>query len=151
VSFFLIRLLQRFVRFELAEDAQPVESRAPAEWAKCKGIQGTEKIWPRSDVMMYVKVRYFVSHSFVIHSKLPIAGRTMDTNGGGMQRLGLMSEPVLFYYHTVYTPIEPSYYGKCALPLLTLNVERDAWHMTTVSYHVIHSLSNSGSDTGLCS
>jgi hypothetical protein len=56
MSFFLIRLLQKFSGFTLAEDAQPVESRPPAEWSKCKGSKGTDKVWPAVRITMYVKV-----------------------------------------------------------------------------------------------
>jgi hypothetical protein len=67
VSFFLIRLLQKFARFELAEDAQPVNSRPPAEWAKCGGRQGMDKIWPEAGIAMRVKVGRSVACLFALH------------------------------------------------------------------------------------
>jgi len=56
LSFFFIRLLQKFSGFTLAEDAQPPDSRPPAEWSECKGSKGTDKIWPGVHLTMYVKV-----------------------------------------------------------------------------------------------
>jgi hypothetical protein len=41
MSFFPIRLLQKFSGFTLAETAG---SRPPAEWCKCKGSKGTEGV-----------------------------------------------------------------------------------------------------------
>lgn len=55
VSFFLVRLLQRFVAFSLALDAQPQGTLPPAEWSKRSGTQGTDKIWPASHLTLYVK------------------------------------------------------------------------------------------------
>jgi hypothetical protein len=63
MSFFLVRLLQRFLGFSLAEDAQPADSCPPAKWAKYKGSKGTDKIWPRLVLMMNVKVQYLVMPS----------------------------------------------------------------------------------------
>lgn len=56
MSLFLIRLLQNFAGFKLADNAQPVESRPPVEWSKYKGRQGVEKIWPTANATMFVKV-----------------------------------------------------------------------------------------------
>ena len=54
VSFFLIRLLQRFSSIELDPTSQPPESRPPAEWAKAKGYRKrVEKIFPKLHLTMY--------------------------------------------------------------------------------------------------
>jgi hypothetical protein len=52
-TFFLVRLLQQFTGFALnkSENLQP-----PAEWAACDGLKGTEKVYPASHLMMYVRV-----------------------------------------------------------------------------------------------
>ncbi|KAF8239585.1 cytochrome P450 monooxygenase pc-2 [Tricholoma matsutake] len=55
VSFFLIRLLQRFSEFTLANDAQPADSLPPAEWSNYKGTKGRDKVWPGIHFTMYVK------------------------------------------------------------------------------------------------
>ncbi|KAF4600440.1 hypothetical protein EYR38_005067 [Pleurotus pulmonarius] len=54
-SFFLIRLLQRFSDFKMAPDVQPDWSKPPADWAKCPGSKGTEKVIPGAHLTMYVK------------------------------------------------------------------------------------------------
>ncbi|KAF8998659.1 cytochrome P450 monooxygenase pc-3 [Cyathus striatus] len=54
-SFFLIRLLQQFSLFTLAQDAQPADSLPPKSWAGASGSKGTEKIRPQSHLTMYVK------------------------------------------------------------------------------------------------
>ncbi|THH16082.1 hypothetical protein EW146_g4497 [Bondarzewia mesenterica] len=55
MSFFLIRMLQQFRRFELARDAQPTQSLPPASWKGRKGRQGIEQVWPGISVTPYVK------------------------------------------------------------------------------------------------
>jgi len=55
VSFFLIRLLQRFSEFSWAEDAQPVASRPPSEWANMSGPQGRDKVWLGINLTLFVK------------------------------------------------------------------------------------------------
>ena len=64
MSFFLIRLLQRFSKFTLAKDAQPLDSLPPAEWSQTKGWKAKEKICPMVHLTMYVKVRYLIIQSF---------------------------------------------------------------------------------------
>jgi len=55
-SFFLVRLLQNFSAISLASDAQPLDSRPPADWAEDKeGRKGKEKIRPRNHLTMYVQ------------------------------------------------------------------------------------------------
>ncbi|KDQ28725.1 hypothetical protein PLEOSDRAFT_27377 [Pleurotus ostreatus PC15] len=54
-SFFLIRLLQRFSDFKMAQDVQPGWSKPPADWAKCPGSKGKEKVIPGAHLTMYVK------------------------------------------------------------------------------------------------
>ncbi|KAF9527452.1 cytochrome P450 monooxygenase pc-2 [Crepidotus variabilis] len=54
VSFFIIKLLQSFSGIELAEDAQPIRSRAPAAWATEPGRKAKEKLRPKSHLTMYL-------------------------------------------------------------------------------------------------
>jgi len=54
-SFFLIRLLQSFSSFSLADDAQPLEARPPANWKDVGGRAAIEKIWLKSHLTMNVK------------------------------------------------------------------------------------------------
>jgi hypothetical protein len=52
-----VRLLQNFSAISLASDAQPLDSRPPADWAEDKeGRKGKEKIKPRAHLTMYVQV-----------------------------------------------------------------------------------------------
>ncbi|KZS99736.1 cytochrome P450 [Laetiporus sulphureus 93-53] len=53
ISFFLIKLLQRFDTMELDLEAQPPVSRPPAEWAGAWGRKNVEKIWPKVHLTMY--------------------------------------------------------------------------------------------------
>ncbi|EIW81948.1 cytochrome P450 monooxygenase pc-2 [Coniophora puteana RWD-64-598 SS2] len=52
VSFFLIKLLQAFSTFALAEDVQKMP---PAEWARAEGRQAVERVMVRSHLTMYVE------------------------------------------------------------------------------------------------
>jgi len=54
-SFFLVRLLQNFIGFSLAPDAQPEASKPPASWKNRKGTQATEKIRLGQHLTMYSK------------------------------------------------------------------------------------------------
>jgi len=58
MTFFLVRLLQRFDRFDLALDCQPEGSRPPPEWREGgrKGRQRFENIWPAAALTLFVKV-----------------------------------------------------------------------------------------------
>ncbi|TFY81270.1 hypothetical protein EWM64_g2744 [Hericium alpestre] len=55
MSFFLVRIMQRFEKFELAPDAQLPESIPPDRWKAGSGRQAYEKIWPASSVTTYIK------------------------------------------------------------------------------------------------
>ncbi|KAF8219014.1 cytochrome P450 monooxygenase pc-3 [Tricholoma matsutake] len=55
VSFFLVRLLQKFSGFTLASDAQPADSLPPAEWSKGKGPKATDKVRPAMHLTLFVK------------------------------------------------------------------------------------------------
>lgn len=57
MSYFLVRLLQRFDRFTLAPEVQPEGSLPPPEWKIRQGRQAIEKIWPSAAITLYVKVR----------------------------------------------------------------------------------------------
>ena len=56
MSFFIVRLLQRVARFELAPDAQPEGSLPPQRWKNGEGRQAVEQIWPASSVTTCIKV-----------------------------------------------------------------------------------------------
>ena len=60
MSFFLIKLLQRFSTMELAPEAAPPGSLPPKEWAKAPGRKGKERFWPKSHLTLYSIVRLFV-------------------------------------------------------------------------------------------
>lgn len=51
----LIRLLQQFSTFELAQEANP-ESIPPPGWAKSKGSDGKDQVLIKAHLTMYVKV-----------------------------------------------------------------------------------------------
>ncbi|PSR74975.1 hypothetical protein PHLCEN_2v9389 [Hermanssonia centrifuga] len=55
MSFFLIRLLQTFETVSLDVEAQPADSRPPAEWANWPGRKGVEKFWPKVHLTLYSK------------------------------------------------------------------------------------------------
>lgn len=57
MSFFLIRLLQNFSSLDMDLAAQPLDSRAPREWASAEGQQGKEKIVPKCLLTLFLKVR----------------------------------------------------------------------------------------------
>lgn len=64
MSFFLVRLLQQFDRFELALDCQPEGSLPPKEWQgdDRKGRQRFEKVWPAAALTLFIKVsRWFLA------------------------------------------------------------------------------------------
>jgi hypothetical protein len=70
VSFFLVRLLQRFSGFSLALDAQPEGTRPPAEWSTCGGTKGRDKIWPATHLTLYIKVWFFLNLNIVCIPKI---------------------------------------------------------------------------------
>ncbi|KAG8684502.1 hypothetical protein FRC08_013659, partial [Ceratobasidium sp. 394] len=51
MSFFLVRLLQRFEAIELVPEAQPVGTLPPADWKGAAGRKGFERIWPKYHLM----------------------------------------------------------------------------------------------------
>ncbi|KAF8151560.1 cytochrome P450 monooxygenase CYP63 [Crassisporium funariophilum] len=55
MSYFLVRLLQRFDRFTLATEFQPEGSLPPTEWKDRKGRQAFERIWPSAAMTLYIK------------------------------------------------------------------------------------------------
>jgi len=54
VSFFVIRLLQRFSSFSLALDAQAPDSLPPAQWMEKRGPQGRDRVCLKTHLTMYV-------------------------------------------------------------------------------------------------
>lgn len=58
MSFFLIKLLQRFSAMELAPEAAPPGSLPPKEWASAPGRKGKEKFWPKTHLTLYSMVRH---------------------------------------------------------------------------------------------
>jgi hypothetical protein len=57
MTFFVVRLLQQFDRFELASECQPEGSVPPKVWQERAGRQRVEKIWPAAALTLFVKVR----------------------------------------------------------------------------------------------
>ncbi|KZT01826.1 cytochrome P450 [Laetiporus sulphureus 93-53] len=57
-SFFLIKLLQRFMAMELDLSAQPVESLPPVHWVGSWGRQGIEKVWLKVHIAIYAEGAY---------------------------------------------------------------------------------------------
>jgi len=54
-SYFIVSLLKSFSGIELAEDAQPSDSRPPMSWSKSAiERQSLEKCWPRSSLTLYI-------------------------------------------------------------------------------------------------
>nr|BAL14713.1 cytochrom P450 [Phlebia brevispora] len=53
MSFFIVRLLQNFETISLDIDAQPPDTRPPAEWAGAPGRKGVEKFWPKAHLTVY--------------------------------------------------------------------------------------------------
>ncbi|KAG9078670.1 hypothetical protein FS749_009269 [Ceratobasidium sp. UAMH 11750] len=51
MSFFLVRLLQRFEAIELVPEAQPIGTLPPANWKGAAGRKGFERIWPKYHLM----------------------------------------------------------------------------------------------------
>lgn len=56
MSFFLVRLLQKFRHFELAPEAQPEGSRPPLHWKEGEGRKAVEEVWPGTALTLYSKV-----------------------------------------------------------------------------------------------
>ena len=56
MSFFLVCMLQRFERLELAPDAQPEGSLPPEQWKSGRGRQAVERVWPASAMTAFIKV-----------------------------------------------------------------------------------------------
>ncbi|KAI0316903.1 cytochrome P450 [Amylostereum chailletii] len=56
-SFFLVRLLQRVRRVQLAPDVQPESTTPRSWWKKGKGRQTVEQVWPWAAFTTFVKVR----------------------------------------------------------------------------------------------
>ncbi|KAF9445140.1 cytochrome P450 monooxygenase CYP63 [Macrolepiota fuliginosa MF-IS2] len=57
MTYFLVRLLQQFDRFELALECQPEGSLPPQEWKEegRRGRQRDEKIWPAAALTLFIK------------------------------------------------------------------------------------------------
>ena len=55
-AFMLVRLLQRFSRFELVPEAIPEGARPPPQWKEGKGRQRIEQVWPSTAFTAFVKV-----------------------------------------------------------------------------------------------
>lgn len=69
MSFFLVRLLQRFSSIDLDLSSHPPESRPPAEGAKAKGYRKRmEKIFPELHLTMYSQASIVLASCFVPHN-----------------------------------------------------------------------------------
>ena len=55
MSYFVVRLLQRFDRFTLTPEFQPAGSTPPPEWKQRKGRQAEERIWPAAALTLFIK------------------------------------------------------------------------------------------------
>ncbi|KDQ19556.1 hypothetical protein BOTBODRAFT_636486 [Botryobasidium botryosum FD-172 SS1] len=55
VSFFLIRLLQKFDRINLAPEAQPPASLPPPSWANGSGRRPVERVCPKTHLTLYAE------------------------------------------------------------------------------------------------
>ncbi|TFK38526.1 cytochrome P450 monooxygenase CYP63 [Crucibulum laeve] len=55
MSYFLVRLLQKFDKFTLAPEFQPEGSLPPVEWKERRGRQSFECVWPAAALTLYVK------------------------------------------------------------------------------------------------
>nr|GAT57937.1 cytochrome P450 [Mycena chlorophos] len=55
MSFMLVRLLQSFAKFELAEDALPPDARPPVEWRSAQGRKAVERFRPKVHLTMSAK------------------------------------------------------------------------------------------------
>lgn len=73
-SFILIKILQVFDQFTLAQDeAAPLDCLPPAEWKTRKGRQAFEKFYPGQLLTVGAKVRRLVSPSRFILLMFPMA------------------------------------------------------------------------------
>lgn len=54
----LVRLLQNFSSVSLARDIQPPKSIPPASWVDVPGRQSVEKVWPKSNLTMFIDVSH---------------------------------------------------------------------------------------------
>ncbi|KAG6337191.1 hypothetical protein ID866_1905 [Astraeus odoratus] len=54
-SYFLVRLMQHFSTFSLAQDAQPSSSLPPAEWKGGRGRMAIERVRPEAAMTLFVK------------------------------------------------------------------------------------------------
>jgi hypothetical protein len=69
-SFILIRILQVFDRFTLAQaDSAPLDRLPPAEWKRRKGRPAIEEFRPGQALTMFAKVREYVSSLPYVPSK----------------------------------------------------------------------------------
>ncbi|TFK22513.1 cytochrome P450 monooxygenase CYP63 [Coprinopsis marcescibilis] len=55
MSYFVVRLLQRFDRFTLTPEFQPLGSLPPEVWKKRKGRQVYERVWPAAALTLFAK------------------------------------------------------------------------------------------------
>ncbi|KAH6905109.1 cytochrome P450 monooxygenase CYP63, partial [Coprinopsis sp. MPI-PUGE-AT-0042] len=55
MSYFVVRLLQRFDRFTLTPEFQPKGSLPPPEWKTRKGRQAEEQVWPAAALTLFIK------------------------------------------------------------------------------------------------
>lgn len=60
MSYFVIRLLQRFDRFTLTPEFQPEGSLPPPEWKTRSGRQAEERVWPAAALTLFAKVRFLL-------------------------------------------------------------------------------------------
>ncbi|QRV75544.1 cytochrome P450 family protein [Ceratobasidium sp. AG-Ba] len=73
MSFFLVRLLQKFEAITLVPEAQPIGTLPPPEWKGAPGRKGFEKIWPSYHLTQSCKVNLPIS--FYLHAGLTESGQ----------------------------------------------------------------------------
>ncbi|KAJ2932579.1 hypothetical protein H1R20_g4532, partial [Candolleomyces eurysporus] len=68
-SFFLVRLLQNFASISLAPEAQPLDSKPPAEWATSENSRiRREKVKPKAHLTMYIEGGLWVTMEEASHA-----------------------------------------------------------------------------------
>lgn len=83
MSFFLIKLLQRFSAMELAPEAAPPGSLPPKEWANAPGRKAKERFRPKSHLTLYTIVRSLLRRDTELCLTERWLGWDVGANDGG--------------------------------------------------------------------
>ncbi len=92
ISFMLVRLLQRFSGFRLRQDAHPASVPPPGVERSPYAVDGHEKVWMRSHLTAYAKVRPFLLESLHLAPELTAVGPSRTGCGSRWTRFR-RSEP----------------------------------------------------------